>query len=301
MDKKFNNQKGFTLAELLIVVAIIAVLVAIGIPVFAGQLEKSREAVDLSDIRSAYSEVMMAAITGDTSAVYTKDPNQTIYKENGVYSITVSPLKQKQDGWQTASNLTIGGVSSNSGEPYWIGVPTSEGTCIVAYHESEEYVSFEWSGTSSEGGNSNGNGENNSNGGNGETGENGGIVNGSGSSVGEIISSAEPIPILPKTGSIEKGYVYSFKGITYVALTNLVIMNKDRNETPENSPWGYLELRSDATVLTKQDITDGKLLDLKMGMIFKYEDGRNYIRKSDSTHGQEPDLDSENWQEIIYS
>ena len=40
------NKKGFTLAELLIVVAIIAVLVAIGIPIFTSQLEKSREAAD---------------------------------------------------------------------------------------------------------------------------------------------------------------------------------------------------------------------------------------------------------------
>ena len=38
-----NNRKGFTLAELLIVVAIIAVLVAIAIPVFTSQLEKSRQ------------------------------------------------------------------------------------------------------------------------------------------------------------------------------------------------------------------------------------------------------------------
>lgn len=51
--KKFHN-KGFTLAELLIVVAIIAVLVAFSIPVFFAQIEKSREAVDLSNLRSAY-------------------------------------------------------------------------------------------------------------------------------------------------------------------------------------------------------------------------------------------------------
>ena len=79
MKRKIKSAKGFTLAELLIVVAIIAVLVAIGIPIFTSQLEKSREAVDLSDVRSAYAEVMMAAITGDTTAYYTKDTNQTIY------------------------------------------------------------------------------------------------------------------------------------------------------------------------------------------------------------------------------
>ena len=36
-----KNKKCFTLAELLIVVAIIGVLVAISIPIFSSQLEKS--------------------------------------------------------------------------------------------------------------------------------------------------------------------------------------------------------------------------------------------------------------------
>ena len=59
------NKKGFTLAELLIVVAIIAVLVAIAIPVFSSQLEKSREAVDAANIRAAYAEISADALTGD--------------------------------------------------------------------------------------------------------------------------------------------------------------------------------------------------------------------------------------------
>ena len=81
MKRKLKSDRGFTLAELLIVVAIIGVLVAIAIPIFTSQLERSREAVDLSDVRSAYAEVMMAAITGDTTAIYTKDANQLIYKK----------------------------------------------------------------------------------------------------------------------------------------------------------------------------------------------------------------------------
>lgn len=48
LEEKRNN-KGFTLAELLIVVAIIGVLVAIGIPIFTKQLEKSREAADMAN------------------------------------------------------------------------------------------------------------------------------------------------------------------------------------------------------------------------------------------------------------
>ena len=47
VKKNMNENDGFTLAELLIVVAIIGVLVAISIPIFSSQLEKSREATDL--------------------------------------------------------------------------------------------------------------------------------------------------------------------------------------------------------------------------------------------------------------
>ena len=68
MFKKVKeNKKGFTLAELLIVVAIIAVLVAISIPIFTAQLEKSREATDMANIRSAYAEVVSHYLTDDQS------------------------------------------------------------------------------------------------------------------------------------------------------------------------------------------------------------------------------------------
>lgn len=50
-----KGNKGFTLAELLIVVAIIAVLVAIAVPIFGGQTEKAREAYDIHVMRSAAS------------------------------------------------------------------------------------------------------------------------------------------------------------------------------------------------------------------------------------------------------
>ena len=62
MFKKINrkNKKGFTLAELLIVVAIIGVLVAISIPIFTNQLEKAREATDAANIRSKYAEITTA-------------------------------------------------------------------------------------------------------------------------------------------------------------------------------------------------------------------------------------------------
>lgn len=51
LQKKLDK-KGFTLAELLIVVAIIAVLVAIAIPLFGGALDRAEEAAFLANQRS---------------------------------------------------------------------------------------------------------------------------------------------------------------------------------------------------------------------------------------------------------
>ena len=65
---KRTNKKGFTLAELLIVVAIIAVLVAIAIPVFGSELKKAHDAVDVANVRAAYAEIMTAKIVDGNAA-----------------------------------------------------------------------------------------------------------------------------------------------------------------------------------------------------------------------------------------
>lgn len=67
-DENGNKRnKGFTLAEMLVVVAIIAILVAIPIPIFTGRLEKAREASDISNMRAAKSAVMMEYLDGNLS------------------------------------------------------------------------------------------------------------------------------------------------------------------------------------------------------------------------------------------
>ena len=74
INQKTNRQKGFTLAELLIVVAIIAVLVAIAVPIFNKKIEKSREAYDIATMRAAASAAMEMYYAGidskETAAEY---------------------------------------------------------------------------------------------------------------------------------------------------------------------------------------------------------------------------------------
>ena len=69
--KKIKNTKGFTLMEMLIVVAIIAILIAIAIPTFTAQLEKAREAADIANIRSTYSAAMVDYLNSTTTTSIT--------------------------------------------------------------------------------------------------------------------------------------------------------------------------------------------------------------------------------------
>jgi len=55
--------KGFTLMEMLIVIAIIAVLVAIAIPVLGAQLDRSKDAADEANARSAYALIQADAMS----------------------------------------------------------------------------------------------------------------------------------------------------------------------------------------------------------------------------------------------
>lgn len=51
--RKLKKQNGFTLVEMLIVVAIIAILIAVSIPMVGSALERSRVAVDQANERDA--------------------------------------------------------------------------------------------------------------------------------------------------------------------------------------------------------------------------------------------------------
>ena len=126
-----QNRNGFTLMEMLIVIAIIAVLIIIAIPVFASQLEKTREAADLANVRSAYAQVSEEVMLGNPGTI-----------------VTVN-LTQKEADWQSMEPVNIGGIthSKNQGDTNnWKGTVAPNGTCVVSYEEDCGII-LTWSGS----------------------------------------------------------------------------------------------------------------------------------------------------------
>ncbi len=72
---KKTNKKGFTLAELLIVIAIIAILIAIAIPTFSGALENAKRQTDHANMRNAYAMAQVANLNG--GVILDKDGKET--------------------------------------------------------------------------------------------------------------------------------------------------------------------------------------------------------------------------------
>ena len=65
MKKKLTKNGGFTLVEMLIVVAIIAILVAVSIPLINSALEKARDAADQANERAAKAEAAILILDQD--------------------------------------------------------------------------------------------------------------------------------------------------------------------------------------------------------------------------------------------
>ncbi len=130
---KRSSKKGFTLAELLIVIAIIAILVAIMIPVFGAQLNKAKAAAELANVRAAYAEILSNAMLGgnnltDVAANAKIDGRQLAdaTKETGTV-VTFTPGAAGEEGTITVTYSGISGEFKTDADV----VITSDGTNAI--------------------------------------------------------------------------------------------------------------------------------------------------------------------------
>ena len=113
--KKLNN-KGFSLVELIIVIAIMAVLVGVLAPQFIKYVESSRQSTDIDNVRAmktaVESFVADASTSGKTvpseikisvsSTTATVDGTDVIAELDALGLTTSGSLKMKSSGWNSA-------------------------------------------------------------------------------------------------------------------------------------------------------------------------------------------------------
>ena len=279
---KKNRNKGFTLGELLIVVAIIGVLVAISIPIFTSQLEKAREATDAANIRSQYAEVMSEAIT-EGGNVSGKDLFGAV------------ELKQKKDEWQsTGLKENLEGVYQKVEGDY----PKAGGTAWVEYKDDQVILHYE--GGSDSGGSTGG----------GST--SGGTGGGSGSLANpDEINTTTNLPnafnssindwnkIVSENPSynIVLGMVYSYQGSIYFGTSNTEVKNDQYTHQDLNDAVNWFAAAKYTGKIWNSSDFENQRNDITRGDICKV--GKDYyVFKDGGNTSSGPEKEPGRWQKI---
>lgn len=290
---KMKN-KGFTLAELLIVVAIIAILVAISLPLFSLQIAKANLQADQTHVSAAKAAAVAEYLdtnSHDTITYYfdagiamanknnsegiagygksTKDPykNQT-----GAVGVPVS-----EDGSKNIIQVTVGNngtVMSTS----WVPVGTnsnSQGGGSISPAPSPSAAPEpnvpDWV-----------------------------ITKCSGSWPTKINVGTDAETVVPN--SVVKGNIYRDSNGDYYVASKDQAMDKNNYWKPsDNKGWLAVKIDNTNPVYTVNDLIfddesqTKKHIAVKQGDIFKYSDKEIYIRQYDNGWAREPHVNGDAW------
>ena len=102
---KKTNKKGFTIVELVIVIAVIAILAGVLIPTFGGIVETANENKALQEVKNAYTATLADDISNDgDDVVYGQTASIFVEHDNG----TIIEIKVGGEAVVAADDATAG-------------------------------------------------------------------------------------------------------------------------------------------------------------------------------------------------
>ena len=108
-----DDEEGFTLIELMVVVLIIAILIAIAIPTFIGARERAQDRAAQSNLRNAYASAK--TIYTDTQQWSTVTPEQVQEAEPTLTVTAAASTESDMVSLAVADDYIVLGVESESG------------------------------------------------------------------------------------------------------------------------------------------------------------------------------------------